>query len=123
MINIENFLKVEKFSEKFFMFWEEVDLCKKFRNHNLSVIVNPKAKIIHNVQKSSKNDLTTFVIKTFHLELSPLIYYDVSKNAKFLYYRILKYFFRTCTYLLIFNFKKSLKNLIKVFSVMYYILL
>ena len=70
-----------------------------------------------------KNDLTTFVIKTFHLELSPLIYFGVNKNSKFLFYRILKYFFRTCAYLLILNFKKSLKNLIKIFSIIYYFIL
>tara|TARA_B110001452_G_C15214610_1_gene421268 strand:+ start:1011 stop:1880 length:870 start_codon:yes stop_codon:yes gene_type:complete len=121
MINLNNFTKVGMFSEKFFMFWEEVDLCKKFRKNNLSVIVNPKAKLVHNKKKSSKNDLITFVIKNFHTELSPLYYFNIKKNSKFLYVRILKYLFRTITYLLIFNLKNSLRNIIKLSANLSYI--
>lgn len=121
MINVKNFIKVGKFSEKFFMFWEEVDLCKKFRNHNLSVIINPQAKIIHNMQKSSNKDLTTFVIKNFHLELSPLIYFKIKKSSGFLYSRLLKYLFRSVSYSCILNLKKSLNNLIKFSAIFYFI--
>lgn len=122
MINLKIFFKVGKFSEKFFMFWEEIDLCKKFRESNFSVIVNPEAKIVHDKKKSSINDIKTFAIKTFHLELSPLYYFNIKKDSKFLYYRILKYLFRTFTYFLILNFKKSFKNLIKTSAVLSFIL-
>jgi len=122
MINLNNFKKVGMFSEKFFMFWEEIDLCKKFRKNNLSVIVNPQAKLIHDKKKSSNNDLKTFAIKNFHLELSPLHYFNVQKNSKFLYIRILKYTFRAITYLLILNLKNSLRNIIKLSANLSYIL-
>jgi|TARA_B110001452_G_C15130878_1_gene394055 GT2 family glycosyltransferase len=122
MINLKIFLNVGKFSEKFFMFWEEIDLCKKFRNSNFSVIVNPKAKIIHDKQKSSNNDLKTFIIKIYHLELSPLYYFNIKKNSKFLYFRIFKYLFRTFAYFLIFSFKNSFKNFIKTLAIINYIL-
>ena len=122
MINLNNFKKVGMFSEKFFMFWEEIDLCKKFRKKNLSVIVNPKARLIHDKKKSSNNDLVTFVIKNFHLELSPLHYFNIPKNSNFLYIKILKYFFRAITYLLILNLKNSFKNIIKLSANVTYIL-
>mgnify|MGYP006086794617 CR=1 FL=1 len=121
MINLKHFLRIKKFNENYFMFWEEVDLCKKFRKNNLSVIVNPLATLIHNEKKSSNNDLTTFIIKNFHLELSPLIYFETKKNAGFLYSRLLKYLFRSFSYFCILNLKKSLNSLIKFTAVFYYI--
>lgn len=121
LINKKNFFKIGKFDEKFFMFWEEVDLCKRFRINKFSVIINPKATIVHDVRKSSNNDLKTFLIKTFHLELSPLYYFKIKKNYEFLYFRIFKYFFRGCTYILIFNFKKSVKNFVKAFAILFYL--
>ena len=121
MINLKNFLKINKFNENYFMFWEEIDLCKKFREHNFSVIVNPDAKLIHKDKKSSNSDLTTFVIKNFHLELSPLTYFKIKKNAAFLYIRLLKYLFRSFSYSCVLNLKKSLYNLIKFSAVFYYI--
>ena len=121
MINLKHFLKIKKFNENYFMFWEEIDLCKKFRKHNFSVIVNPFATLIHKEKKSSNNDLTTFIIKNFHLELSPLIYFDIKRSAGFLYFRLLKYLFRSLSYSCILNLKKSLNNLVKFGAVFYYI--
>jgi len=122
MINLKHFLKIKKFNESYFMFWEEIDLCKKFRRNNLSVIVNPLATLTHSKKKSSNNDLITFTIKNFHLELSPLIYFKIKKNASFLYFRLLKYLFRSFSYICIFNLKKSSNNLIKFAAILYYIL-
>ena len=121
MINLDNFKKIEMFSEKFFMFWEEIDLCKKFRKNNLSVIVNPKSILIHHKEKSSKNDLKTFIIKNFHSELSPLYYFNIKKKSFFLYWRLFKYLFRALSYLLILNLKNSLKNVIKFMAIIKYI--
>ena len=122
MINLKNFLTIKKFDERYFMFWEEIDLCRKFRKHKFSVIVNPLATLIHKEKKSSNKDMYTFMIKNFHLELSPLIYFSVKKKSIFLYFRLIKYFFRTFSYLCILNFKRSLHNIIKLSAVFYYIL-
>ena len=121
MINLKNFLAVKKFNENYFMFWEEIDLCRKFRKHNFSVIVNPLATLIHKEKKSSNKDLITYLIKNFHLELSPLIYFNIKKTSNFLYFRLLKYTFRTISYLCILNLKKSLNNIIKLGALFYYI--
>lgn len=43
------------FDEKFFMYSEEVDLCKRIKDNGYSIKIVPEAKIIHLEGKSSKN--------------------------------------------------------------------
>lgn len=47
--------KVGLFDETFFMYAEEVDLCKRIKNEGYSIKIIPQAKIIHLEEKSSKN--------------------------------------------------------------------
>ena len=116
LIKSKYFAEVGGFSEKYFLFWEEIDLCKKFLKKNLTIIVNPFSKIYHTDGKSSKIGLENLFIRSFHHEISPLYYFDIKKNSLHLYKNMLKYFFRTLSYLLIFNFKNSLKNFSKLIA-------
>ena len=104
-----------------FLFWEEVDLCRKFREKRLSVIINPKAIGIHEEGNSSKNDISTFITRIYHSELSPLIYFAVKKFTPSIYWKMTKYIFRTFSYLFILNFKKSFKNFLKFLAIFNYI--
>ncbi len=121
LINSEFFKKVGMFNEKFFLFWEEIDLCKKFRKAKLSVILVPEIKVIHEEGTSSKNNLSNFIIRTFNKEISPLIYFKSKKLNLNLLIKILKYFFRTFSYLIILNLKNSLKNFLKLIATLSYI--
>ena len=121
LINSEFFKKVGMFNEKFFLFWEEIDLCKKFRQAKLSVILAPEIKVIHEEGTSSKNNLSNFIIRTFNKEISPLIYFKSKKLNLNLLVKILKYFFRTFSYLIILNLKNSLKNFLKLIATLSYI--
>ena len=121
LINSEFFKKVGMFNEKFFLFWEEIDLCKKFRKAKLSVILVPEIKVIHEEGTSSKNNLSNFIIRTFNKEISPLIYFKSKKLNINLLVKILKYFFRTFSYLIILNLKNSLKNFLKLIATLSYI--
>ena len=121
LINSEFFKKVGMFNEKFFLFWEEIDLCKKFRKAKLSVILVPEIKVIHEEGTSSKNNLSNFIIRTFNKEISPLIYFKSKKLNLNLLVKILKYFFRTFSYLIILNLKNSLKNFLKLIATLSYI--
>lgn len=47
--------KVGLFDENFFMYSEEVDLCKRIKNKGYSIKIIPQAKIIHLEEKSSRN--------------------------------------------------------------------
>lgn len=50
--NMSKFDK-EFFDENFFLYFEEIDLCKRLRENNYKIYVNTKAKIFHKAAKSS----------------------------------------------------------------------
>ena len=114
LIRSKFFEKVGGFSEKYFLFWEEVDLCKKFIRNNYTIIVNPSSIAHHTEGTSSKMNIENLFLRSFHHEISPLYYFEIKKNSLFLYKNILKYLFRTITYFLILNLKNSLKNFSKL---------
>ena len=94
LMNSEHFKNIGMFDRKYFLFWEEVDLCRKFREKKLSVIINPKAIGIHKEGNSSKNDISTFITRIYHSELSPLIYFAVKKFTPSIYWKMTKYIFQ-----------------------------
>ena len=116
LLNSEHFEKVGKFDERYFLFWEEIDLCRRFRSKKHSVIISPSSLAIHKQGQSSKKSIKNFIIKTFYSEYSPLIYFNVQKLSRFLIYKQIRYLFRSLAYLLIFNIKKSFINLIKLYA-------
>ncbi len=108
LIKAEEFKNIGGFNEKLFIFWEEIDLCRRFRSRKLSVIVTPKSSVEHKQEKSSDSDFQNFLIKTYHHEYSPLVYFNVQTFSFFYLKRMLKYLFRGISYLVILNLKKSL---------------
>jgi hypothetical protein len=45
--------KIGIFDERFFMYFEDTDLCRRFWKNGYKVVYNPEAKIIHNHQRAS----------------------------------------------------------------------
>ena len=121
LINSKHFINVGMFTKKFFLFWEEVDLCRKFLNKKFSIIVSPKANANHKAGTSANRNLFVYITRVFHSEKSPLYYFNVKRNSFSLFKIIIKYLFRAITYLFILNFKNSLKNLIKLSAIISYI--
>lgn len=122
LIKSKYFYEVNLFSKKYFLFWEEIDLCRKFLRKKLSIIVNPSSISYHKQGSSSKFGIKNFFVRTFHNELSPLYYFEIKKNSLYLYKNMLKYLFRSISYLFIFNLKGALKNLSKLSANVRYIL-
>ena len=122
LIRSEHFKKVKGFSKEYFLFWEEIDICRKFRKEGFSVIVNPKSIAKHDQGNSSKKNIFSFFIRSYHNEISPLYYFKVNKLNTRIYTNILKYFFRSISYLFILNLKNSLKNFAKLSANINYIL-
>tara|TARA_B100001057_G_scaffold333652_1_gene334203 strand:- start:3460 stop:4317 length:858 start_codon:yes stop_codon:yes gene_type:complete len=122
LINSKYFESVNYFTKKYFLFWEEIDLCRKLLNKKLSIIVNPLATAHHNQGKSSKPTLENFFLRIFHNEISPLYYFDVKKNSLHIYINMLKYLFRTISYLFVLNLKNSAKNLFKLVANVTYLI-
>ena len=121
LINSNLFNKVGKFNEKYFLFYEEIDLCKKIKKLNFSIILCNKSFAYHNIGSSSENDFITLFIKSYNIEKSTLIYYNAKKFNLAQIWKLIKYSFRTVTYFLILNFRKSLINFAKFFAILSYI--
>ncbi len=92
MITKLKYLKeADFFDERFFMYSEDMDLCRKYRQNGYKIIYNPSVEIIHHKYKSglqSKNKKTNKSIKK-HFYNSFLLYYDKWYKTKF-YYKILR---------------------------------
>ena len=116
LLNSDHFKKIGKFDERYFLFWEEIDLCRRYRSMKNSVIVSPSSLALHKQGQSSKKSIKNFIIKTFYSEYSPLIYFNVKELSSFLIYKQIRYLFRSVAYLLILNVKKSFINLIKLYA-------
>lgn len=93
MIKKELFLRVDGFSEDYFLYSEDMDICKKVSNLGFRIEYNPTFAIIHLGGESEKNDISSS--KQEKLLDSKIIYsrkYS-RKNFKYLLYCYkIKYF-------------------------------
>ena len=122
LINSNLFNEVGKFDENYFLFYEEIDLCKKIKKKNYSIVLCNESLANHKTSSSSKDDYITLFIKSYHIEKSTMIYYRKNKLSFAQIWKLIKYIFRTFTYLLILNIKKSLINFAKFFAIINYML-
>ena len=112
-LNIEKFFKIGFFDENFFLYLEEIDLCKRVKNNNGKIFINPNIKIFHYGGKSVNQSLSyeTELIRNWHWMWS-LFYYN-KKHFNYFYslMMVLPNFFsalfKSFFYKFIFNNKKS----------------
>jgi len=76
-IRSELFKMINGFDKDYFMFFEEVDLCKKVSDAGFKIIYAPKLKICHIGSVSGKKDYRLYTIRTYS---SKYIY--ISKHNK-----------------------------------------
>jgi len=71
MIRKKVFQQLNGFDERFFLFFEDTDLCRRVKEKNLEVIFFPQVKAMHNHIRLSqtKNFLEFFSKKTFLLHI------------------------------------------------------
>lgn len=84
MMRREIFYKIGGFDKKYFMYFEDLDLCRKIREHNLKVVYYPKVCFKHQVGVSAQANHST----RKYLENSAAIYHGIVK--KFLIDLIIK---------------------------------
>ena len=65
MFNYEDFKKLKGFDENFFLYYEDVDLCKRAKNLNLNIKVCPKVYVKHFAQRDSHKKFKFFI---FHVK-------------------------------------------------------
>ena len=99
--------------KKIFLYWEDFELCRRLKIKKISIIKSFNSTAIHLERRSVKSSYFNKFIMTVHNDKSAYIYFKVKKNNPIFIKRIFLYIFRFASYLLIFNLKKSLKNLNK----------
>lgn len=77
MISKELYLEINGFDEQYFLYWEDVDLCKRINLKGYKVLFNPNHIVIHYENISSKK------VKYFsklHEIKGRLLYFSIYKN-------------------------------------------
>ena len=124
-MNRNFYKKIGGFDKRFFMYFEDNDICDRIYESKKIVVETPSSKMVHMQGESSKID---FIIKTklsiIH-KISEFIY--LSKNiSKFNLYKNLGIQFIDYTQRMFFNIitfkiKKSFKNLLRIISIILFI--
>jgi N-acetylglucosaminyl-diphospho-decaprenol L-rhamnosyltransferase len=67
LVNFEDFKKSRGFDEKYFMYYEDADLCRRFRNSGLIFKILSKSVIIHDGKRASLSNFNHFIwhLKSF----------------------------------------------------------
>ena len=119
------FNKIGGFDKDFFMYFEDNEICDRVYKFNKTVIETPSSKMTHMEGMSSeKSFMSDSKLSIIH-KISEFIY--ISKNlSKFKLYRnlivqIIDYIQRMIFSFITFRFKKSFKNLLRIFSILLYI--
>ncbi|QQS36862.1 MAG: glycosyltransferase family 2 protein [Ignavibacteriales bacterium] len=113
-IRREVFTKVSGFDKDYFMFSEEVDLCKRVSNAGFKIIYAPKHRIHHIGSVSGKKNYMLYTIRTYS---SKNIF--ISKHSRGISKLIMKLFLRIelivqiiiWTFLIPFGFNKSVQKI------------
>ena len=93
-IRAELFKVINGFDEDYFMFYEEVDLCKRVSKKGFKIVYSPQYSIHHIGSVSGKKDYTLYTIRTYSSK-----YLYVSKHYKSLN----KFLMKSLLYLQLFS--------------------
>ena len=120
LLNNSVIKKTKLFDKKYFLYWEDYDLCRKLYNLKLPIIKSFSSRAYHLKHSSVKDNLINhFIIQMFHV-YSSYLYFDLEKNNRILLKRFFIYLFRFFSYLIIFNIRNSIKNLARLTAILKY---
>jgi hypothetical protein len=52
----EAYARVGGFDERYFLYYEDVDICRRLRNHGYKVLYDPTVSIVHEARRASRTD-------------------------------------------------------------------
>ena len=112
LINLKKVNFKEMFDENFFLFLEEIDLCRRIKNNGGKIFVISKSRVHHSGKEGSEYSLNIELCRNWHWMWS-LFYYNHKHFGIFTAYKItiskfLSSIFKLFFSLMIFNKKKFL---------------
>jgi GT2 family glycosyltransferase len=72
LLRRQAFNEVGGFDARYFLYWEDADLCKRLRNAGWNIRIRPDARVVHIGARSSRN-VKQLAIRAFHR--SAYLYY------------------------------------------------
>jgi len=87
LLNLKNVKLKKIFDKKFFLFLEELDLCRRIKKLNEQIFIVKKSKIFHNARKASGNSFNIELCRNWHWMWS-LFYYNLKHFGIFAAYRV-----------------------------------
>ena len=125
LINRNFFNKLGGFDERFFMYFEDTDLCDRSIKNGKYIMEIPSSKFIHIGNSSSdKKKFTNSKLSIIH-KISCYIYLKKKTKTLFLVIKIFKdlfdYLQRVIFNTFKFKFNKSFKNILRLISIILYI--
>ena len=115
--NMKNFKDLEFFDSNFFLYFEEIDLCKRLRSKNIKIYIDPSIKVDH-LGGSSHNQIINIQMelsRNWHWMWSTFYFYKKHYGYTSALFKILPKLFSSIIkfifYLIIFNRIK--KNIYK----------
>ncbi len=72
LVRREAFTEIGGFDERYFLYWEDADLCRRLRNAGWSIRFRPDARVVHVGARSSRT-VKPLAIRAFHR--SAYLYY------------------------------------------------
>ena len=115
--NMKNFKDLEFFDSNFFLYFEEIDLCKRLRSKNIKIYIDPSIKV-DNLGGSSHNQIINIQMelsRNWHWMWSTFYFYKKHYGYTSALFKILPKLFSSIIkfifYLIIFNRLK--KNIYK----------
>jgi len=86
-LNLRNIKLKEIFDKKFFLFLEEIDLCRRIKKLNKKIFIIRKSKIFHNARKASGNSFRIELCRNWHWMWS-LFYYNLKHFGILIAYQV-----------------------------------
>ena len=111
LVNLSKIKKIGFFDKNFFLYLEEIDLCKRLKNKSEKIYIARNAKIKHLAAQSSDIEFEFDKCRNWHWMWSN-VYYDI-KNFNFIYalkkasFKILKNYLKEIFFFIIYKKKKE----------------
>ena len=87
LLNLKNIKFKPIFDENFFLFLEEIDLCKRIKSHNENIYLITNSKVYHTEKKGSGDSLEVELCRNWHWMWS-LYYYNLKNSGRLTAYNI-----------------------------------